>query len=98
MTETTALAMPDRQGANLALHAIDPDAMGVVFEGLHLWSPDPRGPEGRRIAVGHAGSLTVVLVYDETEGERRILSVRKATKAEKRAFQAAFMRTSHGLG
>ncbi|WGF90040.1 BrnT family toxin [Marinivivus vitaminiproducens] len=90
--------VPDRRDANLAAHAIDPTAMGVVFEGLHLWSPDPRGPEGRRIAVGHAGPLTVVLVYDEAEGGRRILSARKATRAEKRAFQAAFMRTSHALG
>ena len=63
------------------------DAM-TVFAGFHYTRTDDRFqyPEQRLISVGQLGRDVVVLVWTKRDGGRRIISMRKADRDERREY------------
>jgi uncharacterized protein len=78
---------PRKNRANIRKHGIDFQDAVEVFEKLYLEGLDPRYDYGeeRVIAYGQMGPHIVVVVFVQRAGRRRILSARKATKAEAKA-------------
>ena len=81
---------PAKAAANVRSHGVSfPDAEGVFKDPLALTieDPDARG-ERRYVAVG-LGSLgeLLVVVYTEREAECRLISARRATRKERKAYE-----------
>ena len=86
---------PDKAAANRAKHGLSFETAALVFDDpLHASRPDPH-PDGDRLrTVGVIGAVTVFVVhtipeFDPVEGEDvgRIISARKATPRERRAYE-----------
>jgi uncharacterized DUF497 family protein len=66
------------------------DAEGVLNDPLALTIEDPDARGERRyaaIGLGSAGELLVV-IYTERGGEFRLISARRATRKERKAYEA----------
>lgn len=80
---------------NLAKHKVSFELAKLVFDDpLHLSLPDPADVEERWRTVGLVKGAVVLLVVhtvEEKHGEEeiRIISARKATKAERHAYQTS---------
>jgi hypothetical protein len=81
---------PDKAAANLRKHGVSfADAEGVLEDPLALTVADPDAEgEERFISMGtsSAGELLVV-VYANRGDACRIISARRATKAERRSYE-----------
>jgi len=79
---------PRKNRGNIRKHGIDFQDAVAVFEGPYLEGMDDRFDYGeeRMIAFGRMGPYVVAVVYVLRGERRRILSARKATKAEARAY------------
>lgn len=82
---------PAKAAANVRKHGVSlENAEGVLNDSLALTieDPDARG-ERRYVAVGlgSTGELLVV-IYTECAGEYRLISARRATRKERRAYEA----------
>lgn len=78
-----------KAAANVAKHGIDfADAAMVLYDELALTITDESSDETRLVTMGRdpAGRLLVV-VYALREDVVRIISARKATRAEKRQYE-----------
>jgi uncharacterized DUF497 family protein len=77
-----------KRKANLKKHGIDFADAESVFAGLVLTFEDDRFDYGedRFITVGMLNDIVVVIAHSETEEEIRIISMRKATKNEQKAY------------
>ncbi len=82
---------PVKAAANLKKHGVSfADAEGVLYDPLALSIEDIDAVEERRfvtIGLGSAGEALVV-VYTERDGEYRLISARRATKKERRNYEA----------
>lgn len=83
---------PDKDAKNRARHKLPLAAGEPVLEGdpLALSRPDPHPDEDRWQTVGSASGVVVLFVVHTQpppEGTGRIISVRKATSHERRAYE-----------
>ncbi len=85
---------PAKNTRNIARHRLPLAAGALVLEGdpLALSRPDPHPDGDRWQTVGIAGGIVALfVVHTEPGGSARIISVRKATAHERRAYeQGAF--------
>ena len=83
----------DKAAANLKKHGVSfAEAKTVFDDPLALTIEDPKHSQGERrfIDVGYSeGKRLLVVVYTEREETIRIISSRKATNAERRAYENA---------
>lgn len=82
-----------KRQSNLVKHQLDFRDAHRVFDGLTLTFEDDRFEyeERRFITIGFlSGKLVVIAHTEEDEEERRIISMRKATKHEENIFVKAF--------
>lgn len=75
--------------ANLEKHGIDFEDAIAVFEGPVLEVTSDRGGEARWKAIGAVEGIELAVIYTWREGRRRIISVRRAKKHERRAYHEA---------
>ncbi len=80
--------------SNLAKHGVSFDRARLVFEDpLHITEPDECGTEERWRTLGLVNGVVILIVVhtvneDEYgEEEIRIISARKATRVERRAYE-----------
>lgn len=77
--------------SNRAKHGVSFDLACLVFEDpLHLSQPDPHPDEDRWLTIGHAGPALLLVVHtwaDDDEVESRLISARRATRQERRAYE-----------
>ena len=87
---------PVKNRGNVRKHGIDFRDAVRVFESPYLEYTDERFDYGeeRTIAYGRMGIHIVAVVFVPRQGRLRILSVRKATKTETRAY----LEIMHGKG
>ncbi len=82
---------PVKAAANLKMHGVSfADAEGVLYDPLALSIEDIDAVGERRfvtIGLGSAGEVLVV-VYTERDGEYRLISARRATKKERKNYEA----------
>ena len=86
---------PEKNAANLTKHRISfATAVRVFDDPLHLSMPDPHPDENRWRTLGLIGSVLVLVVHtwpdelpDEAEPVGRIVTARKATAHERRAYE-----------
>jgi uncharacterized DUF497 family protein len=76
--------------ANVRKHGVSfGDAEGVLKDPLALTIEDPDAEDERRyvaIGLGSSGEL-VVVIYTEREDEYRLISARRATRKERKAYE-----------
>lgn len=81
---------PAKASANLRKHGVSfSDAEGVLRDPMALTIEDIAAIDERRyvtIGLGSAGDLLVV-VYTERGGEHRLISARRATRKERKAYE-----------
>ncbi len=82
---------PDKAKANLAKHGVDfLEAATVLGDPLALTISDPSHSEGeqRFVSVGMSDRARLLVVAHTEWGERiRIISARRATRREQRAYE-----------
>ena len=82
---------PDKAKANLAKHGVGfLEAATVLGDSLSLTISDPGHSEGeqRFVSVGMSDRLRLLVVAHTEWGERiRIISARRATRREQRAYE-----------
>ena len=79
---------PKKNECNIIKHGIDFQDAAEVFEGPYLEHVDERFDYGeeRLIAFGEMGPHVIAVVYVWRGERRRLVSARRATKAERKAF------------
>jgi len=79
---------PRKNGANRRKHGIDFNDAASIFGGPCLEGPDERfgNGEARMFAFGQMGPLVIAVVFCWRGDRRRIISARKATRSESRAY------------
>jgi uncharacterized DUF497 family protein len=81
---------PTKADANLRKHGVSfADAEGVLHDPMALTVEDIDAVGERRyvtIGLGSAGDVLVV-VYTDRAGEYRLISARRATRKERRAYE-----------
>ena len=86
----------EKNEANREKHGISFDEAKTIFDGPVLTMPDTsNNPEVREISFGLLGGIVEVCVVHTQRGEKtRIISVRKATKAERKLFNE-YLKKAH---
>jgi len=79
---------PGKDAANRAKHGVSLALAEVLFAGPHLSVSDDRFEYGevRQVAFGLIGNRLFVCVYAHRDGERRVISLRKANKREVKRY------------
>lgn len=88
----------DKAQANLAKHGIAFATAVLVFEDpLALTEPDPHPDQDRWRTIGGAGVSVLFVVHTvlEPDGSARIISARKATRAERRRYEGLRFTRDH---
>ncbi len=82
---------PEKNTANLRKHGIDFATAIRVFQDCVLERMDDRYDYGeiRIAAIGRVDGIEVTVYYTERSGVRRIISARKATRNERKAYYNA---------
>ena len=77
-----------KRKSNIKKHGIDFIDAPMIFSGYTLTIEDDRYPYGeeRFVTFGILDGRVVVVVHTETENSIRIISIRKATKYEEKAY------------
>ncbi len=82
---------PAKAAANLKKHGVSlSDAEGVLYDPLAVTVEDLDTLGERRfvtIGLGSAGEVLVV-VHTERDGEHRLISARRATRKERKTYEA----------
>ena len=82
---------PVKADANLKKHGVSfADAEGVLYDPLAVTIEDLDAAGERRfvtIGLGSAGEVLVV-VFTERDGKHRLISARRATKKERKTYEA----------
>jgi uncharacterized protein len=82
---------PSKAQANIAKHGVDfPEAATVFADPLSLTVPDPDHSVGeqRYVTIGVSYRQRVVVVaHTDAEARVRIISARRATRAERRHYE-----------
>ncbi|MFO1033313.1 MAG: BrnT family toxin [Hyphomicrobiales bacterium] len=80
-----------KSAANRRKHGLGFETAVLVFEDAHAFSnPDPFAGEDRWNTIGRIGGVTIFVVHTdpvEEGGTGRIISARKATSHERRAYE-----------
>jgi uncharacterized DUF497 family protein len=82
---------PEKAAANRTKHGVSFETAEAVFgDPFHLSKPDPHPDGNRWCTIGKVGSVLLMVVHtwsedDQTSG--RIISARKATAHERRAYE-----------
>jgi uncharacterized DUF497 family protein len=81
---------PEKAAANLRKHGVDfADAATVLSDEMALTRSDETPGEERWVTLGmDALGRLLVLVYTWREDEIRVISARRATRSERRAYEA----------
>jgi uncharacterized DUF497 family protein len=81
----------DKRLQNLEKHGIDFIAARELWSGPVLEAPSPRTQhrEERIIAIGKIYGRCIAVVYTWRNGNRRLISARKARKNEQEAYKKA---------
>jgi uncharacterized protein len=80
-----------KRAANLAKHGLDLLAGASLFDGRPVYTyPSRRLAEERFVTVGMLADQFVVIVWTERSDAVRLISLRRARDAEKRAYRALF--------
>lgn len=79
---------PDKRRVTLEQRGLDFDEAWQVFAGLHYTRQDNRFDYGevRQITVGMVGDDLVIVVWTERDDSRRVISMRKADRDERKAY------------
>ena len=81
----------NKREANAGKHSLDLLDGIALFDGRAVYSyPSPRGDEQRSVTVGLLDGEFVALVWTERGEAIRLISLRRARDAEKRAYRARF--------
>jgi len=81
---------PKKDTINLRKHGLAFEDVVGIFNGLYLELPDEQHErEQRWIVSGEARGRVVIVVYTWRGNSRRIISARKATKAEQEEYYSA---------
>lgn len=86
---------PRKDADNRRKHGITFEEAAAIFEGPVFSRVDDREAYGevREVSIGMIGDLSVLTVaHTDREGRRRIISARKATKHERRLYDAYLQR------
>jgi uncharacterized DUF497 family protein len=86
---------PDKAAINRAKHGLSFETAVLVFDDpLHASKPDPHPDGDRWHTIGRVGSVLLLVIHTwpealsaETEPVGRIISARKATARERRAYE-----------
>jgi len=80
-----------KRQATLALRGLDFTHAGELFDELNYTAEDARKDYGekRYISAGHIGKRLCVVVWTPRDGNRHIISLRKANDREQKNFKAA---------
>jgi len=79
-----------KRQANLVKHGLDLADAGLVFEASgKLTLESPRGLEPRRMDIAPVDGVVLVLVYVERGEDIRVISLRRASKAERKLYESA---------
>ena len=80
---------PQKAETNLRKHSVDfADAATVLFDERAVTVPDAQEGEDRYATLGADGSCRIlVVVYTWRCGRARLISARKATRRERRAYE-----------
>ena len=86
-----------KNAANLAKHGIGLEEAVAIFQGPVLTGLDPgHHSEIRERTYGLLHGIVVVcIIHTERDGATRIISARKATRNERKLFNAALKKASH---
>ena len=89
---------PSKNAANRLKHGIDFEDAARLFQGAYLELVDDRShyEEERWIAVGEAGARVLVVIYTWRGKKCRVISARKATSHERKAYHEAIDRAATG--
>lgn len=81
----------DKRQANLEKHGVDFEDAARLFDGPVFERPDDREDYGevRMIAFGEVVEIVLAVVYTDRDSARRIVSARRATRNERKAYHAA---------
>lgn len=79
---------PEKWRITLEKRGLDFEDAASMFEGVHYTGPDTRRDYGEKrwISVGLLGGDVVVVVWTERDDSRRVISMRKADKEERRDY------------
>jgi uncharacterized DUF497 family protein len=80
-----------KRASNLAKHGVDFVAAARIFDGLVVEAPDERRDYGERRmkAFGEAAGRVLCVIYTWRQGQRRVISARKANRNEAQAYRQA---------
>jgi uncharacterized DUF497 family protein len=84
---------PDKAAANRVKHGVSFDTAALVFDDpLHASKPDPHPDDDRWQTIGLVGPVLLLVIHtwpvsDESEPVGRIISARKATARERKAYE-----------
>jgi uncharacterized DUF497 family protein len=85
-----------KNATNRAKHGISFEEAATIWEGPVVTGQDERHhSEVREISFGLVGLTVVCVVHTERNGKTRIISARKATRSERKEFDAYLQRTRH---
>ena len=80
-----------KRAANLLKHGLDLMDGGQLFDGRPVYTyPTPRHEEMRFVTVGVLDDQHVAVVWTERPPAVRLISLRRARNAEKRAYSTIF--------
>lgn len=82
---------PDKAARNRAKHGVSFETAAAVFDDpLHLSKPDSHADGDRWNTIGKVGPVLLFVVHTWPEGDEevaRIISARKATAHERKAYE-----------
>lgn len=82
---------PDKAAGNRVKHSVSFETAAAVFDDpLHLSKPDPHPDGDRWNTIGKVGPVLLLVVHTWPEGDDevgRIISARKATAHERKAYE-----------
>lgn len=86
---------PAKNAANRAKHGISFEEAVAIFDGPVFSDEDEHDGEARERSYGLLGANVVVcVIHTDRNGKIRIISARKATKQERKHFDAYLKRAS----
>lgn len=82
----------EKRRSNLAKHGLDLADADRIFAGIHIDQLDDRHDYGedRYVTAGLLGPDVVICVWADWDDFRRIISLRRATNDEQKAFFESF--------
>lgn len=81
----------EKNRANIAKHGVSFELAARIFDGPVLTAPDSRADygEARYVSLGVVESVLLVVVHTDRHGSTRIISARRANRAERRNYEEA---------